>query len=65
MDRVKGKTVSDRADVNKLWSLIILSGSCSTSISFQFSKLNNGSVWSDDKIVPLFHGLYLILLDKS
>ena len=52
MDRVKGKTVSDRADVNKLWSLIILSGSYSTSISFQFSTLNNGIVWSDDKIVP-------------
>ena len=51
MERIKKKTVSDRADVNQLWSLIILSGSYSKSIIFQFFTLSNGSVWTDDKVL--------------
>ena len=65
MERTKGQIVSDRADVNQLWSLIILTDSCSTSISFQFFTLSNGSVWTDERMLPSFHGLYLILLDRS
>ena len=41
MERIKVQTVSQRTDVNQRWSLIILSGRCSTSISFQFFTLNN------------------------
>ena len=65
MERTEGQIVSDRADVNQLWSLIILTDSCSTSISFQFFTLSNGIVWSDDRMLPSFHGLHLILLDTS
>ena len=52
MERIKGQTVYDRADISQLWSLIILSGRCSTSVSFQFFMLSNESVWTDDKILP-------------
>ena len=51
MERMKQQTVYDCADVYQLWSLIILSGSYSMSISFQFFALSNGSVWADDKIL--------------
>ena len=51
MERIKQQTVYDRADVNQLWSLIILSGTYSTSISVQFFTLSNRSVWTDVKIL--------------
>ena len=51
MERIKQQPVYDRADDYQLWSLIILSGNYSKSISFQFFTLSNGSVWADEKIL--------------
>ena len=65
MERIKVQTVYQRADVNQRWSLIILSGSCSKSISFQFFTLNNESVWIDDKILDWFHSIVLDFISKK
>ena len=55
MERIKGQTVYDRADISQLWSLIILSGSCSTSVSFQFFRVKQWKClnwWQNTPLIP-------------
>ena len=55
MERIKQQPVYDRADVNQLWSLIILSGSYSKSISFSVFHVKQWKClnwWQNTRLIP-------------
>ena len=56
MERMKQQTVYDCADVNQLWSLIILSGSYSKSISFSVFHVKQWKClnwWQNTRLIEI------------
>ena len=56
MERIKQQPVYDRADVNQLWSLIILSGSYSKSISFSVFHVKQWKClnwWQNTRLIEI------------